>query len=465
MGGWESLLITISAVSPTTSIFVIGADAIHQGGSGAFPAFMLASVLGLAMAYVYAELNSAFPLSGSEYTIAGRLLGPVAGFMTLGVNVTSFYFGGAVMALGVADYLSAAVPGIPALPLALVTVTGATLVGVLNIRISAKATAVCLVIEMAALAMLSGPGLLHPHRGLAALALHPQAPDGHGGLAALGLAGFGAVVPIAMYAYDGYGSIVSFGEEIAEAPRRIGRVVLAAFFAAVALEMVPITAVLLGAGDLRTTAAAANPVSAFLTASVGAGWARAVDLAVAVAVVNATLTLVLLGARQTYGAARDGVVPGAGGRWLTRIHPRTGSPWASTIAAGAATGACCFIPLPLLVILNGSGIVLIYIMLCWALLRGRRNGGVAHAPFRAPLHPLAPLVAGISLLAVVGASLLDPASGRPGVLIALGIMAAFAAWYLLVLKPRGEWALAGPMDAPMPHALERAPNAQIVVEG
>ena len=465
MGTWGALLITISAVSPTTSIFVIGSDAIHQSGGGALPAFAIAAGLGLAMAYVYAELNSAFPVSGSEYTIAGRLLGPVAGFMTLGVNLSSFYFGAAVMALGMADYLSAAIPGVPALPLALATVAAATVVGVFNIRVSAKATAVCLAIELAALAILAGPGLLHPHRDLAALALHPMGPDGHGGLMLLGLAGLGATVPVAMYAYDGYGSIVSFGEEIHDAPRRIGRVVLAAFGVAVALETLPIAAVLLGAPDLGAVAAAPNPVSAFLQASVGSGVARVVDIAVAVAVMNATLTLVLLGARQTYGAARDGVVPGRAGRALSRIHPATGSPWVSTLAAGGVTAACCFIPLPMLVILNGSGIVLIYVALCLAVLRGRRLRRLDHAPFRAPLHPLAPVVALASLLAVVATSLADPASGRPGILIALGIMVAFAAWYLAVLKPHGGWALRDPEDAGRPAALPDIPAIQAAAEG
>ena len=80
-----TLLITLSAISPASSVFIIAPGVVAQAGSGAFWSFALAAVVGVFMAFVYAELASAYPLSGGEYAIVGRTLGKLPGFVTLGL--------------------------------------------------------------------------------------------------------------------------------------------------------------------------------------------------------------------------------------------------------------------------------------------------------------------------------------------------------------------------------------------
>jgi amino acid transporter len=60
------LLITVSGIFPAASIFVMGQEVIHQAGTGALICLLAAGALSLATAYVYAELSSAFPLTGGE---------------------------------------------------------------------------------------------------------------------------------------------------------------------------------------------------------------------------------------------------------------------------------------------------------------------------------------------------------------------------------------------------------------
>ena len=74
MGGFCALMITLSGLSPTIGVFVVGADVIHQAGTGAFLFFLASAGLGVAMALVYAELVSAFPETGAEYTIIIRTI-------------------------------------------------------------------------------------------------------------------------------------------------------------------------------------------------------------------------------------------------------------------------------------------------------------------------------------------------------------------------------------------------------
>jgi amino acid transporter len=81
-----ALLLTISSITPAVSVFVIVPSVIAQAGTGAFWSMVLGAVLCLPTAYVYAELGSAIPIAGGEYSMVGRTMGPAAGFVVLALN-------------------------------------------------------------------------------------------------------------------------------------------------------------------------------------------------------------------------------------------------------------------------------------------------------------------------------------------------------------------------------------------
>src|ERR1700761_9627692 len=85
MRGLGNLLITLSVSTPASSVFTVVPGLLLAGGSGAFLSMLLAALVGLFMAFVYAELSSAFPLAGGEYAIVGRVMGPLPGFIVMGV--------------------------------------------------------------------------------------------------------------------------------------------------------------------------------------------------------------------------------------------------------------------------------------------------------------------------------------------------------------------------------------------
>src|ERR1700742_5028535 len=101
MGALGALFITLSGLSPSIGVFVVASDVIHAAGVAAVLCFAAAGVLGLAIGGVYAELASAWPETGGEYTIVGRILGPSAGFAMLGLNLFTFSINPAVLSLGV----------------------------------------------------------------------------------------------------------------------------------------------------------------------------------------------------------------------------------------------------------------------------------------------------------------------------------------------------------------------------
>src|SRR5579863_1463233 len=84
------LLLTLSSVTPASSVFVIIPGVIQQAGSGVVLSLLAAGMVSFCMAFVYAELASAWPIAGGEYAMAGQALGPFAGYVLLGVNVATY---------------------------------------------------------------------------------------------------------------------------------------------------------------------------------------------------------------------------------------------------------------------------------------------------------------------------------------------------------------------------------------
>jgi amino acid transporter len=431
--------------TPASSVFVIAPGMLQVAGTGALWAMLLAGLVCVATAFVYAELSSAWPDAGGEYVMVTRTLGPAAGFAMLGVNVFNNLLFPPVAALGVAEVAAAVVPGLPPVPVAVAIMVGATLVGVLDIRLNAVVTGAFLAVEAAALGVVTVLGARHPVRGWEML-LHPVAAHGHA-LVSASAASIGVAASIAIFALNGYGSAVYFGEEMHEAPTRIARAILLALAATLALEAVPVAAALAGTPDLAGFLSADDPFGAFVAATGGhalGGWVAA---GVVVAIVNAVIAGILSTARFFYATARDGSWGRPLDRWLVAIHPRYASPAHATLLSGGVGVAACFVPLRLLLVLSGAGLLAIYAGVTAAAVAGRRRGATAHARYRMPLYPAAPMAAAAALGYVASLNWLDPQEGRAGLLATAAQIAASLIYYRFVLRRRGWGHATRPLDA------------------
>jgi amino acid transporter len=443
LGAAGILFLTLSAITPASSVFIIVPDMLKVAGTGALLAMLIAGLVCVATAYIYAELSSAWPIAGGEYVMVARTLGPLAGFVILGVNVVNNFIFPAVIGLGLSNVLATLLPGLPAVPVAVAMVVACTLVGILHIRVNAWVTGLFLAIELAALLLLFLLGAAEPVRPLADLLLHPAAPGGTMPASAIGLA-----TTIAIFALNGYGSAVYFSEEMHAPARGIARIVLLSLVLTLAVEILPLAATLAGASDLQAVFAAPDPFGLFVTQRGGPLLAGLVSLAVAIAIVNAAIASILAFARFFYSTGRDGVWGRRVDAWATAVHPRFGSPWLSTLMVGAIGIACCFLPLPLLLVLSGAGIAVTYLAIALAVMVGRSSGATAHGLYRMPLFPLAPLVTIAALAYIFWTSWQDAELGRPGLIATGAQIAASAAYYLLVLRRRGPWIVRDPFEEP-----------------
>lgn len=442
-----AILITLSSLTPASSIFIIAPDIVKQAGTGAFLCLLIGGFVSLLTALVYAELSSAFPLTGGEYSIVGRVLGPLPGFIVLGVNLIVLILAMAVIALGIGEYISVIIPDVPTITAGVVTVIFTTLCAVLNIRTNALITGAFLLVELLALVVLAWLGFGDIQRPFWETFTQPVALSDSGLLQPLTLGMIGMATSIAIFVFNGYGNAVYLGEETKDAHKLIARAIIWSLVIGALAEIIPITAVLLGTPDL-TQALSNTPqmLSNFIELRGGTELNKIISLGIALAIINANIAFVVLVARLLYSTGRDQVWTHKINFGLTRLHPRFQSPWIATLACGVLCVGACFIDFHLLTVMTGTGLVVIYGMLCVAVIQGRRNGTTAHAHYRMPFFPLPPIIALCVLAYVVYGNFMDAEVGHPSLIATGGMILASVLYYFLVLKRRGTWVLRNPEE-------------------
>ena len=439
-----TLMIVLSAVTPASSVFIIVPGVIALAGTGSFLSFVVAAVIGLFMAFVYAELSSAYPMAGGEYTMIGRTLGRFWGFVTLVLVFVSIVLIVAVIALGVGTYLGVLIPNLSPQWVGVVTIALAGTVAAMRIKLNAFVTGIFLGIEMLALLILTGLGFAHVERPLSSLFTSPQLLDASNTLVPAAAGIILAATAVSLFAYNGYGAAAYFGEETQDAKRNIGKVVVWALLITVAAELIPLTAVLLGSPDLAGLLAAPQKIEYFLEARGGHALTVLISLAIAVAIFNAVIAIILQAARLLFSSGRDKTWFGPINAAVASVHGSYASPWIATIVVSVLAAVACFIDINLLLVVSGTSLVVIYALLCVAVFAGRRNGSTAGGHYRMPLFPVPAILAFVALVYVAYQNLLDAAFGRPSLIATLLIMAVAAIYYVLVLARRTDWNLHGP---------------------
>jgi amino acid transporter len=299
---------------------------------------------------------------------------------------------------------------------------------------------------LTSLAVLVVLGALHVSRPLGDLVLHPVMLN-NTSLVGTPVAAIGMAMAVSIFAYNGYGGAVNFSEEMREPEQHVARAILWALAITVTTELVPLTMVLLGARDLKALFSSQNIIGEFIAERGGATLNTVVSLGVALAILNGIIAMLLLAARMTFSTGRDRVWPTAVSEALSSVHSRFHSPWVATLVCGVLAALACLMNENLLLVVTGTGLILVYASLCLAAIVGRYRGTTAHTQYRMPLFPLPPIAALLMMGFVVYTSWLDPVIGRPSLFATFGIVILSAAYYSFVLRRRGVWVLRGPEDS------------------
>ncbi|MCB2122470.1 MAG: amino acid permease [Rhodobacteraceae bacterium] len=365
-------------------IYVLVGAVVGQAGLWAPLAFLLAGLVALPSALVYAELATRMPEAAGEVAFiergfASTALGLVAGLAIVLAGTIS----GAAVLRGGAGYLGALVPVpepwlIVALGLVLVIVAA---VGVLESMVFA---AVLTVIEVGGLLAVCAVGLA---AGPAADWTAPAAPD---------WPGVAAAISLCFFAFIGFDNIENMAEEVRDPTRTLPRAILLAL---------AVTAVLYGLVSLAAVravphaalAASERPLALLWETATGRSAAFLSAIAV-FAAVNGVLAQIVMAARVLFGLGRRAGWLGA----FHHAHPRFGTPVLATLLVGTALiGAALALPVAALAEATAVVLLAVFVLVNIAAIRIKRRAPAA--PFRVPgFVPWAGLVAAALALVAAG---------------------------------------------------------------
>jgi amino acid transporter len=435
------LLLTLSCLSPVFSIYGVGADVLQHAGTGAALLFLIGIAAAVIWAVVYAELGSAYPYAGGDYVGVGTILGPWAGFASLTIWVATagpaIAFLAKIMAIYVVDL-------VPAVSVNLVTfgaLAAAIGFALLAVRLSAIVTGIFLGVEMLAVFVLIGAGFWHPVRSLGSVFAHPMALGVAGTLAPVAVGVMALASVSAAYATTGGNQAIAFGEELAQPHRHMGNVILVAGLIGAVATALPIVAVVMGAGDLRSILASPAPLSSFIASIAGPAAGRALSAGVALAIFNALIAPIMFVARLFFSCGRDEIFHHRVNTMLATVHRASGAPRAATLAVGVISAICCLLDTHLLIVFASGLTVYSLALVSLAVLVGRRRRLTGQAGYwRSMLFPLAPIL-GLGLAAAFAvADLLDTDVGRPSLIVLGALIGVGCLWYHFVLSKRaGGW--------------------------
>ncbi|WP_375739154.1 APC family permease [Pseudomonas boanensis] len=427
LGTFDVVAITVSSVTPASSVFVIAPFAIQQAGSGAFLSFVLAAVLALMFAWCYSELGRAHKTAGGEYVYAKRVFGGMAGYATFLTVLAAMIFVPPVLATGAATYLNAALgTQFDSQMVALVIVAASYLLGVLNIKLNAWVTGICLLLEVAALLVIVVLGFGNPEQPASVL-LQPQLLE-NGVLQAAPMALVIGAVGIALFSYNGFGGAVLLAEDMKDGGHGLPRAVLWSLLLVVAIELAPLTALLIGAPSLAEMVASPDPIGYLLASHGNETLSRLVSVGIFLSVFNAIIAIVIQIGRVIFSSGRDELWTPALNRAFTRIHPRWGSPWLATLFLAVPSALLSFSSnLAEMTSFTVLLLVFVYLIIALCALFSRVLRRDIEHTYCMPLWPLP------ALLAVIGAgylllNLALEASGQD-LLTILGLLAVSVILY------------------------------------
>ncbi|HZU11547.1 MAG TPA: APC family permease [Chloroflexota bacterium] len=425
-----TIALSLSDITPTASLLVIGPVVIATAGTASVWSYLLGGFIALNVALCMGELGSMFPVAGGLYSIVTRVLGRPIGFLALLDYVGQAVFLPASIALGIGTYISSLFPTISTNVAATVIMVAVTLIALIRINQNAIITGIFLLLELAVVSSMAVAGFTHWRQPFSILS-HPVMTNGRGGLTGVGVSLVIAAIATALFSVNGYDSAINFSEETEGEASHVGQAVVIAASTGIFFELVPFIAIVFGAGSLAAFLASATPLTDAVGGAFGSGFKNVVTVGAIIAIFNASLAITLQFARVMFASGRDRAWPGPISDAFAQVWGATRAPWVATLFVGVLASALCLQgKLATVVTFTAVLIIVLYALIAISALVSHRTQRQLPRPWRMPLFPIPPIIA----LAGVGIALSQQKVSD--LLIVLGIFVAGAIYYGLFIYPR-----------------------------
>ncbi|MFC8719072.1 APC family permease [Kitasatospora sp. NPDC057198] len=430
-------LLTLSCVTPASSLFVIVPDLFSSLGTFTLMSIVIGTVICIAVAFCYSELGTLVPSAGGEYAMVGTLAGKFTGWLVFIQSLIVVMIVPSIIAMGTAEYLAPIIHVNDQWAGAAVMIA-ATVAGLLDLRANAWITGIFLVLEVIACAVVAFLGFGHSERGVSSM-LHGAVSDGAGGSTGVGFAMVLTAMGTALFVTQGFSTAIYLSEELENPRKNVARTVLWTLGLSAAIIIVPVTAITMGAPSLD--ALTEGNISELVIGWSNSGVGTFISLCIALAIINAGIVMVIQNSRVLFASGRDKAWPEPVNNAFGTLN-KFSAPWISTLAVGVPGAVLCFVPQSTLINITGVAVAALYLLVAVGALFSRRGHHRDAPAWRQPLWPALPVLVIVALAYTL--TQLD----KTALWWTLGITVAASLYWVFYLRPRPEtrWVITLPED-------------------
>jgi APA family basic amino acid/polyamine antiporter len=361
--------------------FVIIGEAAGMAGYAIVPVVVICGLLSLLTMFSYAELGTAIPLAGGEYTFAKVAYGGFTSFLTGWFEWLSNMFYAALSAIGFAYVLSYILPQIN---IELTAVILVIVFSIVNLRGTKETATAETVITITVLVVLT----VFIIGAWSFASGNPVTPQSASPIGALGI--FAATAYL-FELYLGAEAVAAAQAEVKNPGRTIPLAIILSAVVLIALYT-SVVAVAVNIVPPEVLSEQSSPIAYVAQQTLGPAGAILITVGLAIAGLAATNEAILAQSRVLYAMSRDGYLPKA----LCKVHKRFCTPHVAIVVGAiftvifAATGLVNFV-----VYAVNFGFIIGFSIVNMSVIKLRKIAPHLKRPFKAPLYPLTP-IAGIA---------------------------------------------------------------------
>jgi amino acid transporter len=345
---WSAFALAFSDISPIVGIYSVFALGLATAGPAFWWAFPVVLLGQLAVAGVFGDLVSKWPLQGSVYAWARQLLGVRAGWFTNWIYSWGLTIAVSVLALSAAQFFAPAVglddlspTQISLLALAFLAFgTAANVLGDRYLKILLYLSMACELIASAGI----GIALLFFHRVHSFSILFDGRGTGHG----VGYLWSPLLIVVAIvgFSFVGFESAGAIAEEVKEARRALPRAMVLSLAAVGGLVMFAALGLLLAVPNLGDVMSGkdADPITTTLETHLGATTGRILLIALTIGFTASLIAVQAAVSRSLWASARARELPAS--RFLGQLKGRDRLPMNTILLVAVVAAVLVFIHNP-----------------------------------------------------------------------------------------------------------------------
>ena len=375
LGLFRTTMLGIGGTLSAANFVIIG-HAASLAGYSIVPIVLIGGIISMFTMFSYAELGTAIPLAGGEYTFTKVAFGGFLGFLTGWFEWLSNLFYAALSSIGFAYVVTYLFPGLNIPLTAVIIVILFAFINMRGTKATATAESIITIVVLVIIALFVIGGWSYTQGSEIPFTSSP-----------LGLIGIFSATAYLFELYLGAEAVAAAQAEVKNPGRNIPiAIILSAVTLIVLYTSVVFVAVNIVTPDVLGHQS--SPIAYVAEIALGPVGGVLITIGLAIAGLAATNEAIMAQSRVLYAMSRDGYLP----KSLSKIHSRFCTPHVAVIVGSifilifAASGLVNFV-----VYAVNLGFIIGFSIVNLSVIRLRKIAPHLKRPFKTPLYPIMPL--------------------------------------------------------------------------